>query len=243
MKFTYFGHSCFLIETEGKSLLFDPFITGNELAKNIDINSIKADYILISHAHSDHTADVEFIARNTGAKIISSFEIVSHYQKLGFEGHPMNFGGKWNFDFGQVKMVQAMHSSSFADGSYGGAAGGFIITIEGKSIYYSGDTALFSDMELFGKMHNISWAILPIGDNFTMDTEQALMAANMLSCDQIIGVHYDTFGYIVIDHDKAKELFTSNGKELHLLNVGQWINLSTNGSAVSELSKENYMEQ
>ncbi|POY39159.1 metal-dependent hydrolase [Solitalea longa] len=242
MNFTYYGHSCFSIETNGKTLLFDPFISGNELAKHIDIDRIRADYILISHAHSDHTADVEQIAKNTGAKIISTFEIVMHYQQKGFEGHPMNFGGKWDFDFGRVKMVQAMHTSSFADGSYGGAAGGFIITLEGKSIYYSGDTALFSDMELFGRMHNINWAILPIGDNFTMDVEQALMASLMLNCDQIIGVHYDTFGYIMIDHSGAKEKFAVKGKELHLLAVGEQLNLSLNGASVSEMSRQNFMD-
>ncbi|MCO4293012.1 metal-dependent hydrolase [Solitalea sp. MAHUQ-68] len=242
MNFIYYGHSCFAIETNGKTLLFDPFISGNELAKNIDIQQIRADYILISHAHSDHTADVELIAKNTGAKIISTFEIVTHYQQKGFEGHPMNFGGKWDFDFGRVKMVQAMHTSSFADGSYGGAAGGFILTLEGKSIYYSGDTALFSDMELFGRMHNITWAILPVGDNFTMDVEQALMASLMLDCDQVIGVHYDTFGYIMIDHVGAKEKFAAKGKELHLLSIGEHLNLSFEGVSVSEMNKHNFMD-
>lgn len=225
MKFTYYGHSCFSIEANGKTLLFDPFITGNELAKHIDVNKIKADYILISHAHSDHTADVEVIAKNTGAKIVSNFEIVSYYEKKGFHGHPMNFGGKWNFDFGVIKYVQALHSSSFGDGTYGGEPGGFIITANNKTIYYSGDTALFSDMQLFGRLHAINWAILPVGDNFTMDAYQAAVASSMLNCDKVIGVHYDTFGFIKIDHEASKQLFAAEGKELHLVNIGEGLNL------------------
>ncbi|MOA20251.1 metal-dependent hydrolase [compost metagenome] len=195
------------------------------MAKHIDVSKIKADYILISHAHSDHTADVEFIAKNTGAKIISNFEIVSYYEAKGFHGHPMNFGGKWNFDFGVVKYVQALHSSSFGDGTYGGEPGGFIITSNGKTVYYAGDTALFSDMQLFGRLHAINWAILPVGDNFTMDAQQAAVASSMLNCDKVIGVHYDTFGFIKIDHEASKQLFAVEGKELHLVPIGNSLNL------------------
>lgn len=224
MKITYYGHSCFGIETGGKHLLFDPFITDNELAKHIDATQISVDYILVSHAHNDHTADVESIARRTGATIISNWELVTYYGHKGLHnGHPMNFGGKWQFDFGTVKMVQAVHTSSFPDGSYGGAAGGFIINLEGKTIYYSGDTGLFTDMKLFGELHKIDLAFLPIGDNFTMDVEQATMASDFIQCNRIIGMHYDTFGFIKINKEEAIEKFRAKGKKLALLQIGETV--------------------
>ena len=111
MKVTYLGHSCFLIFFNGKKLLIDPFITGNELAKNIEISSIKCDFILITHGHQDHLLDAELIANNNNATIISNYEIVSWFQTKGLNGHGMNHGGKFNFDFGTVKFVSAIHSS------------------------------------------------------------------------------------------------------------------------------------
>ena len=126
MKVTYYGHSCFLVETNGKKLLFDPFISFNELAKDIDVNSIEADYILQSHGHTDHIADTVAIAKRTGAKVVCSWEIHEWLKKQGVENtHPMNIGGKWQFEFGTVKCVVAQHSSSMPDGSYGGNPMGF----------------------------------------------------------------------------------------------------------------------
>src|SRR4028119_336591 len=131
MKFNYYGHACFSVEMGGKKVLFDPFITPNELAKNIDINSIEADFILISHGHEDHVADCVAIAKRTGALVAGPFETVTWLNKQGVEKfHPLNHGGKWQFDFGTVKCINAIHSSSLPDGSYGGNPSGFIVTGE-----------------------------------------------------------------------------------------------------------------
>ncbi|MEM6265593.1 MAG: metal-dependent hydrolase, partial [Bacteroidota bacterium] len=152
MKVTYYGHACFGIELAGKHLLFDPFITPNEKAAHIDINEIPADYILVSHGHEDHVADVAAIANRTGATIVSSYEVVSWFGKQGLEKvHPMNHGGAWQFDFGKVKYVNAIHSSTLPDGSPGGNPGGFVIESSDKNFYYSGDTALTYDMKLLGE--------------------------------------------------------------------------------------------
>ena len=224
MKLTYYGHSCFEVELNGKTLLFDPFISGNELAKDVDIASLKPDYILLSHGHADHVADAEQIAKQSDATIISNYEIVTWFGNKGIEkGHPMNHGGSWQFDFGTVKYVNAIHSSSMPDGSYGGNPGGFIVSSDDKTFYYAGDTALTMDMQLIPKFHQLDLAILPIGDNFTMDIKEAVMAADFIDCNKIVGMHYDTFGFIKIDHGAAKKAFTEAGKELMLLGIGESI--------------------
>ena len=222
MKITYLGHASLAIETNGKNIIVDPFITENELAKHIDVTALKADYILITHAHGDHITDVELIAKNTGATIVSNAEIAGHYQAKGFNTHPMNHGGSWNFDFGKVRFVNAIHSSSFPDGSYGGQPGGFVIEAD-KKIYIAGDTALTYDMKLIPLRTKLDLAILPIGSNFTMDDEDAAIAAEYVQVTRVLGYHYDTFGYIKINHEHAKQVFSSKQKELILLEVGSSI--------------------
>lgn len=222
MKITFYGHSSLALEIGGKHILVDPFISGNPLVNGkIDINDLKADYILLTHAHEDHTLDAEAIAKNTGAVIVSNFEIATYYEKMGVKVHPMNHGGKWNFDFGTVKYVVAMHTSSFADGTYGGQPGGFVIEGERKNIYIAGDTALTMDMKLIPLYTKLDLAILPIGDNFTMDVDDAIIASDFVECDKVMGVHFDTFGFIEIDHDEAKKKFYDAGKDLMLFNVGE----------------------
>ncbi|MEE1899519.1 metal-dependent hydrolase [Flavobacterium rakeshii] len=220
MKITYYGHASLGIEVGGKNIIVDPFITANELAKHIDITKLKADYILITHAHGDHILDVEAIANNTGATIVSNAEIAGYYEKKGFNTHPMNHGGSWNFDFGKVKYVTAIHSSSFPDGTYGGNQGGFVIEGEHKNIYIAGDTAVTYDMKLIPLRTKLDLAILPIGSNFTMDVEDAIIASDFLECDKVLGYHYDTFGYIKINHEEAKKKFYDKDKDLMLLEIG-----------------------
>lgn len=221
MKLTYYGHACFLLETQGKRILFDPFISPNELASSIDVDAIQADYILISHGHADHIADAEAIAERTGAIIVSNYEIVSWYEQKGLKNlWPMNHGGTKSFDFGKVKYVNAIHSSVLPDGTYGGNPGGFVIQNSEGCLYFAGDTALTTDMELLGRYLNIDWAILPIGDNFTMGIEDAVICADMIQCDQIIGMHFDTFPFIKIDHKYAADTFSAANKKLHLLTIG-----------------------
>lgn len=224
MLITYYGHSCFMAEVNGKKLLFDPFITPNELAKHININDIEADYILLSHGHSDHVADTEAIALSTGATIVANYEVAMWFAGKGIQKYqPMNTGGQWAFDFGTVKCVNAVHSSSMPDGSYGGNPMGFIILSDEKNFYYSGDTALTLDMQLIPKFAKIDFSVLPIGDNFTMGIKDAAEAAIMVKCNTIIGVHYDTFGYIKVDHQKAKDIFKKNSLELLLPAIGETI--------------------
>lgn len=224
MRFTYYGHSCFLVETKGKKLLFDPFITPNELAKDIDINTIEADYIFLSHGHADHVADAVVIGHATGAKMISSWEIFEWLGKQKISNaHPMNTGGKWDFGDFTVKCTVAQHSSSIPDGSYGGNPMGFIISNDEGSFYYSGDTALTLDMQLVTKWAKLNFAVLPIGDNFTMGYEDAVLAAEMIGCKTFVGVHFDTFGFIKIDHTAAKKAFEKTGCKLYLPAIGESI--------------------
>ena len=225
MKITFLGHACLQLKIGSHSVLVDPFITGNPKASHIKIDDLSADYILLTHAHQDHILDVEDIARRTGAVLVSNFEIITHYQNKGFEGHPMNHGGSWTFDFGRVKYVNAIHTSAFPDGSYGGQPGGFIIEGEHKTIYIAGDTALTQDMKLIPMQTQLDLAILPIGDNFTMGIEDAILASDFVECDKILGYHYDTFGYIEIDHDEAKRKFFEKNKDLMLLEIGESLEL------------------
>jgi len=225
MKITFLGHASLQIQIGDVFLLVDPFISGNPKASHIDIHSLKADYILVTHAHQDHALDVEYIAKRTGATVISNFEIVSHYQAKDIKGHPMNHGGNWTFNFGKVKYVNAIHTSSFPDGSYGGQPGGFIIEGEHKNIYIAGDTALTYDMKLIPLQTKLDLTILPIGDNFTMGIDDAIVAADFVACDKILGYHFDTFGYIEINHDDAKRKFFEKGKDLMLLEIGASIEL------------------
>lgn len=225
MKITYYGHASLGIEVGGKHIIVDPFITGNPQAAAINLSTIKADYILLTHAHADHVLDVEAIAKNTNAVIVSNAEIASHYAKKGFNSHPMNHGGSWKFDFGKVKYVNAIHSSSFPDGSYGGNPGGFVIEGEHKNIYIAGDTALTYDMKLIPLRTKLDLAILPIGNNFTMDVEDAIIASDFVECDKVLGYHYDTFGYIEINHEDAIRKFFDKGKDLMLLPIGESLEL------------------
>lgn len=225
MNITYYGHSCFQVSINGKNIIFDPFISGNELANNIEISSIEADYILISHGHEDHFADCLALAQSTGAKVICSWEIHNWLNKNGITNtHPMNVGGKWNFDFGVVKCLVAQHSSGLPDGSYGGNPMGFLIKNDEINFYYSGDTALTLDMQLIPMFADVDVAFLPIGDNFTMGMEDATEAAKMIQTNRVIGMHYDTFGYIKIDHQKAIDYFATKDIDLTLFKIGETIN-------------------
>jgi L-ascorbate metabolism protein UlaG (beta-lactamase superfamily) len=225
MKFTYYGQSCFAVEMGGKQVLFDPFITPNDLARHIKLEEVKADYILVSHGHSDHIADCVTLAKQNKATVAGAFEVVNWLNRQGVENvHPMNTGGKWQFDFGTVKCTNAIHSSALPDGSYGANPMGFVVTGE-KNFYYSGDTALTMDMQLVPRWAQLDFAILPIGDNFTMGYEDAIIAAELIQCKKIVGVHYDTFGYIKIDHEKVKKAFAAAGLELFLPAIGETIDI------------------
>ncbi|MDD5198255.1 MAG: metal-dependent hydrolase [Terrimicrobiaceae bacterium] len=223
MKLTYYGHSCFGVEVAGMALLLDPFISPNPLAESIDVDAVPADFILLSHGHADHVADAVRIAQRTGGTVIANFEVANW---IGAQGvtkiHPMNHGGSCGFDFGRVKYVKAVHSSSLPDGSYGGQPGGFVVAAkDGGSFYFAGDTALTLDMKLIAEEFDLRFAALPIGDNFTMGAADAAKAAGFLGCDEVVGMHYDTFPPICIDHDVARAAFQRAGRRLHLLEIGE----------------------
>lgn len=227
MKITYYGQSCFGVEMGGKKLLFDPFISPNELAKDINVEKIEADYILVSHGHQDHIADLVSIAKRTKAKVISIFEITTWLGKQDVENtHPMNIGGKWVFDFGTVKCVNAVHSSTFPDGSAAGNPMGFVLWNDDGCFYFAGDTALTMDMKLIPMTcPTLDFAILPIGDNFTMDMHDAVLASDFIECNKIVGCHFDTFGFIEIDHKAAKKVFEDKRKALILPTVGESLSI------------------
>lgn len=221
MKFHYYGHACFSITTKGKTLLFDPFISGNPKATQVFIDEIACDYILLSHGHTDHILDCQAIAAKTEAKVICSWEIHEWLNKKGVENtHPMNTGGRWDFEDFAVKCVVAQHSSSLPDGTYGGNPMGFIVTCEDCSFYYAGDTALTLDMQLIPSWASIDFAILPIGDNFTMGIKDAARAAEMVETKKVIAVHFDTFGFIEVNHEEAISAFHSKGIDCTLPVIG-----------------------
>ena len=230
MRITYYGHACFLVEMGNRKLLFDPFITYNPKTTEagIDINVIKPDFILLSHGHEDHVSDVLQIAKNSNAKVIAVYEVQQWFEKQGVPGHGMNTGGKWKFDFGTVKLVNAIHSSMLPDGSYGGNPVGFVLTNESDgTFYYAGDTALTMDMKLIPMTcPKLDFAILPVGDNFTMGYEDAVVASAFVECDTVVGCHFDTFPPVEIDHDAAQKTFSDAGKSLILPEVGSTFNVN-----------------
>jgi L-ascorbate metabolism protein UlaG (beta-lactamase superfamily) len=227
MKVTYYGHACFAVEAGGKSLLFDPFITPNPLAKTVDVNKVPADFILVSHGHGDHVTDVIQIANHTGATVVTSFEVGSWLEKKGAKKViSMNHGGAAKMDFGRVKLVNAIHSSSMPDGSYGGNPCGFVVESSEGNFYYSGDTALTYDMKLIPETTKLNFAVFPIGDFFTMGIDDALRAAELVGVSKFVGVHYNTFPPIKIDCDAALKAATNAGKTLLLPAIGESIVVS-----------------
>lgn len=226
MKLTFYGHASFSIEVTGKTLLFDPFISPNPAAKDINIKGIRADYIFLSHGHGDHIADAVSIAKHTGALCVASAEVAGWLGNQGVENvHGMNHGGFIQFDFGRVKGVNAIHSSSFPDGSYAGNPMGFVFNTAEADFYYSGDTALTMDMQLIPMWAQLKFSVLPIGGNFTMDVQEAIKAAEFVKCDTVVGVHYDTFPPIKIDSEAAARAFEKAGKKLLLPKIGEKIEL------------------
>jgi L-ascorbate metabolism protein UlaG (beta-lactamase superfamily) len=227
MILTYYGHSCFTVIVAGRVLLFDPFITSNEAAsKLVDVDAVPADYLLVTHGHFDHIEDCVRIAKRTGATVISNFEISGWLGKQGIaeeQRASLNHGGGRDFDFGRVKFVNAIHSSALPDGTYGGNPGGFVIDSGEGAFYHAGDTALTLDMQLIPGFitSRLVFAALPIGDNFTMGVDDAVRAADFVKTDTVVGIHYDTFPPIKIDHAKAREKFRAAGKQLLLPKIGE----------------------
>ncbi len=198
IKLTFLSHSAWLLESNDTRIVIDPFLSGNPTADRKP-EDIKADYILLTHAHGDHIGDTEAIARANDSTIIANFEIATHFGNKGFKTHPLHIGGGHDFAFGRVKLTQAFHGSSFPDGSYGGMPAGILLTLDDKTIYHTGDTGLFSDMQLIGKHQHVDVMLVCIGDNFTMGIDDAAEAVALVKPDLAIPMHYKTFDMIDVD--------------------------------------------
>jgi L-ascorbate metabolism protein UlaG (beta-lactamase superfamily) len=234
MKVTYYGHSAFQIETGAPggpttTLLFDPFITGNRHAEAAGIrpDDLEADVLLLTHAHGDHFGDSPAILRRTRAQLVADFEVAGYLQ--AHHGHhdalTMNIGGAWAFDWGRVVRTYARHSSSFPDGTYGGLAGGFILEIEGKTVYNAGDTCAFAEMAWIGEDYEIDLAFLPIGDCFTMGPKEAVRCVEMLRPKLVVPVHYGTFPLIEVDPEDFARRAAEAGFEARVMHAGETLAL------------------
>lgn len=192
LKITYFGHSCFLIEGSKHKIVIDPFLKGNPHVR-VSPNEILCNAVLVTHGHSDHLGDAVEIAKKNHAPIIGVFELVEHCKEQQATGHGMNIGGSYRFDFGEVTLTPALHSSGCVGGVYGGSPCGFIVRMDNRTFYHAGDTSLTYEMKLIGEMHNIDVAFLPIGDNFTMGPADAAKAVEFIRPKLVIPMHYNTF--------------------------------------------------
>lgn len=195
LKITYYGHSTLMLETDEHKIVVDPFFAPNNPVAPVSVDKIRADFILVTHGHGDHSADAAALAAATGALVIGNFEVVSWLQQHGAKQvHGMNTGGAFTFPFGRVKLTVALHSSTMPDGSSGGHPNGILITLnDGHDIYLAGDTALTYDMKLIGEAGGVDLAVLPIGDNFTMGPDDAVLAAQFVKTKHVLPVHYNTF--------------------------------------------------
>ncbi len=227
MEVTYYGQSCAAFDFNGSKVLLDPFITYNPLAKDIDVNVLKPDYIFLTHCHEDHVADMKNIQSNSGATVVAVVETAAWVRKQGVPDDKVieyNFGGTLSLPFGKVKMVYALHTNSTPEGDYAGVPVGYVFFVSDKKIYFAGDTALTLEMKLLEDLQ-LDWAFLPIGGHYTMDVDDAIKAAQFVNCKNIIGVHYNTFPPIHIDMEEAKQKFEANGLHLHLPKIGESIAL------------------
>ncbi|NOX38708.1 MAG: metal-dependent hydrolase [Calditrichaeota bacterium] len=220
-KLTFLGHAAFLIEGDKGRLIIDPFLEGNPKA-TLKPTDVQVDYVLLTHGHGDHLGDAIAIAKANNATVIAPFELATYCQNQGVEKvHPMHIGGGYDFPFGRVKLTIAHHGSMTPDGTYAGNPCGFLITMDGKTIYHAGDTGLFYDMKLIGEMHKIDVALLPIGDNFTMGVEDAVKATEFLQPRLVVPMHYQTFDVIAVEPEQFVKQVTSKGFNAKVVPPGE----------------------
>ncbi|EIJ79259.1 metal-dependent hydrolase [Bacillus methanolicus PB1] len=226
MKVSYHGHSVVKIETKGKTIFIDPFISGNDLT-DLKADDVKPDVIIITHAHGDHVGDTIELAKKNSSLVIANFELATYLSWKGLNTHAMHIGGAYEFDFGKLKLTPAFHGTGIITENneiiYGGMPAGVLFMAEGKTVYHAGDTALFSDMKLIGERHPIDLAFLPIGDNFTMGPEDAAYAAKLLNAKTVVPIHYNTFP--LIKQDPKKFIDMLEGVSGKILRPGEAIEL------------------
>ena len=223
---TYLGHSAFLLEGGGTKMAIDPFLTGNPLAAK-QADEIEVEWIYLTHGHNDHFGDVLTIAKANNATIIAPFELATYCESKGSQIHPMHIGGAHEFPFGRLKLTIAHHGSAFIEENgtivYCGNPSGGLITMDGKTLYHAGDTALFYDMKLIGEMNTIDLAALPIGDNFTMGIDDAVTATEYIKPEKVIPIHYNTFDVIKVNPSEFVEKVQAKGFDGQVMEPGDVI--------------------
>lgn len=227
MKLTYHGQSCFLFENGSDKVIVDPFLSGNDKAK-LSPDDVEVSYVILTHGHADHILDAEAIARKNHATIIAPNELAGYFGAKGLTVHPLGIGGKHEFPFGTVKVTLAFHGSGVETDQgmvYVGPPVGYLFNIGGKTIYHAGDTGLFGDMKIIGELNEIDVALLPIGDNFTMGPEDALIAASWLRAKKVIPMHYNTFPLIAQDGAKFVSDLKAKGLAGQELQIGESVEL------------------
>lgn len=223
-KLSYHGHSVFELKTGSHNIVIDPFFNGNQHT-NVKPSDIKADFVVLTHAHGDHLGDAFEIAKNNDATVIAVNELANYATENGCQAHNMHIGGGFNFPFGRLKFTIAHHGSSSPDGRYMGEPAGVVLTVEGKNIYHAGDTGLFMDMKLIGEINTLDAALLPIGDNFTMGIDDAVKAVEFLNPKLAVPMHYNTFGIIKADPNEFKRKVESIGKKCIVIPFGNSIEI------------------
>lgn len=221
-KLTYYGHDAFVVETEKARIAIDPFLTGNPLAPVAAVD-LSIDYVLLTHGHGDHLGDGLDLAKRCGATIISTFELAGFCQSQGAKAHPMHIGGGHDFEFGRVKLTIAHHGNTVEtpNGFMSlGPASGILLMADGKTLYHAGDTGLFLDMKLIGELNDITLALLPIGDNFTMGIDDAVKAVEFLKPKLAVPMHYNTFDMIRADPNEFVSKVQKSGIDAQVLKVG-----------------------
>ncbi|MDY0221653.1 MAG: metal-dependent hydrolase [Desulfobacterium sp.] len=225
MRLKYFSHSAFQITTDsGLVILIDPFLDGNPTSPTTS-DKVKADFIVLTHAHGDHVGDSFKIAKRCDSLFICVNELANYCISKGFRAHNMHIGGSHKFDFGTLKFTIAHHGSMTPDNTYGGEPAGVILSIDGKVLYHTGDTGLFYDMKLIGEMTTIDYMLLPIGDNFTMGITDAVKAVELADPGVAIPMHYNTFPVIEAEPLEFKQRIKKIGKRSIVMEYGEEIDL------------------
>ena len=229
VKLTWLGHATWAMDADGVQIVVDPFLKPNNPSAEVAVGDLHPTFILVTHGHTDHVADLVALAKQSGAQVICNHELAVWLGNYGVsDAHGMNHGGAWSFPFGRVKMVNAIHSSQLPDGSYGGNPAGYVINFnDGNDVYFAGDTALTYDMKLIGDRGGVTLAVLPIGDNYTMGPDDAVLAAQWVKAKQVLPTHYNTWPLIAVDaHAFAKRLEREAGIDCTVLRVGESLVLS-----------------